>query len=385
MSSVTLAVLTYNGRELLDATLPSVLAQRTPGELRVLVVDDGSTDGTVEHVRKRWPQVDILPLPRNVGVSAALNHAVRAAQTEFVALLNNDVELDAGWLERLVKVLQAHPEAASASGKLLRYHDRERIDAAGDVLLRSAAGINRGAGEVDHGQYERPEAVFGACAGAALYRRCAFDVVGRFDETFFAYLEDVDWSMRAQLAGFSARYEPSAVGFHMGGATTRRDRGRFLRLQRRNQVLLIAKTLPASMVLRHGWRMAIHLALVLAASARDGDLRQLLGGWGAALRMLPGALRQRRAARAVRRVRPRDIEALMAAGLPSGAGVRRLLFELAPDRAQRQIASMAPSQQRQLTDFTIERLPTGVTGSSTAAPSRAALTEPARAAGAVCA
>jgi GT2 family glycosyltransferase len=320
-SSVTLAILTYDGRELLEATLPSVLAQRSPGEVHVLVVDNGSSDGTVEHVRRRWPQVDVLRLPRNVGVSAALNHAVGAAQTEFVALLNNDVDLDAGWLAPLVRTLQAHPEAASASGKLLRYHDRERIDAAGDVLLRSAAGINRGAGELDRGQYDRPEAVFGACAGAALYRRCAFDVVGAFDETFFAYLEDVDWSMRAQLAGFSARYVPTAIGFHMGSATARRNRGLYVGLQRRNQLLLIAKTFPASMLLRHGWRMAIHLVLVLAASARDGDLVQLH-------------------VRAVRRVRPRDVEALMAAGPPSGAGVcRRLLFEVAPHRAQKALAN----------------------------------------------
>jgi GT2 family glycosyltransferase len=343
--SVTLAVLTYNGCELLDATLPSVLAQRSDGDLVVLVIDNGSTDGTALHVRERWPQVELLELPDNVGVAAALNRGVRASRTELVALLNNDVELDAGWLAPLEVALGAHPEAASASGKLLRYHDRERIDAAGDVLLRSAAGINRGAGELDRGQYDRPEAVFGACAGAALYRRCAFDVVGAFDETFFAYLEDVDWSMRAQLAGFSARYEPTAIGFHMGGATTRRNRGRYLRLQRRNQVLLIAKTFPASTLVRHGWRMAIHLSLVLVASARDGDLDQLLAGWAAALRMMPGALRRRRAVRATRRVRPRDVEALMIAGPPAGTGMRRrLLFEIAPDRAQRQIASAPDSQ-----------------------------------------
>ena len=339
--SVTLAVLTYNGRDLLDATLPSVLAQRSDGELRVLVVDDGSSDGTVEHLGRRWPEVQVLALGENVGVTAALNRAVSTAKTDFVALLNNDVELAADWLPRLMDALEAHPEAGTACGKLLRYHEPDRIDAAGDVLLRSGAGINRGAGELDRGQYDRAEEVFGASAAAALYRRSAFDVVGDFDESFFAYLEDVDWSMRAQLAGFSAWYEPAAVGYHMGSATTQRDSSRFVGLSRRNQLLLIAKTFPAAMLMRHSWRIAIHLMLVLAGSACDGNLGQTLRMWAAAVRMLPGAVRRRRLVRATRTVAPRDVEAVMAAGLPrtlSAAG--RLAFELAPCSGQLRLAAV---------------------------------------------
>ncbi len=249
----------------------------------------------------------MLELPENVGVAAALNRAIDATATEFVALLNNDVELAPGWLAPLLAALEAHPEAASATGKLLRYDDRERLDAAGDVLLRSAAVINRGAGELDRGQYDRPEAVFGACAGAALYRRAAFDAVGPFDETYFAYLEDVDWAMRAQLAGFAARYEPAAVGFHMGGATTRRRPGFYGRLQRRNQLLLVAKTFPAGTLARHGWRIAATQLVSLAASAREGMLREHAGAWGEAARMLPRALRRRRALQRA----------------PPGAGARR--------------------------------------------------------------
>jgi GT2 family glycosyltransferase len=330
--SVTVVVLTYNGRELLDATLPSVLAQDAP----VLVVDNGSEDGTAAYVRERWPAVRVLELAENVGVAAALNRGVAATATELVALINNDVELAPGWLGPLLATLAAHPEAASATGKLLRYHDRDRLDAAGDVLLRSAAVINRGAGEIDRGQYDRPEAVFGACAGAALYRRSAFDEIGPFDETYFAYLEDVDWGMRAQLAGFSARYEPVAVGFHMGGATTRRRPGFYGRLQQRNQLLLVVKTFPAGTLARHGWRIAATQLVSLAASARQGVLREHLGAWGEAARMLPAALRRRRGLQRGRRAPVRDVEALMAAGVPPqlGRGLR-VLFEIAPGVARR--------------------------------------------------
>jgi len=231
---VTLAILNYNGRELLDVVVPSVLALRGADCARVMVVDNGSTDGSREHIRASWPTVEVLEISHNIGVAAALNRAVTASDSELVALLNNDIELEPEWLTDLSHALDAHPEAASASGKLLRFHDRSTIDAAGDLMLWSGAVINRGYGMRDEGQFDQPQAVFAACAGAALYRRSAFEVVGCFDESFFAYLEDIDWGMRAQLAGFSSRYVPTAVGYHVGGATTRLRKGFYGRLQRRN-------------------------------------------------------------------------------------------------------------------------------------------------------
>ena len=248
----TVAILNYDGRDFLDVVIPSVLAQRYQG--RVVVVDNGSNDGSVEHLAERWPSVDVIPIPQNVGVAAALNRAVAESDTEYIALLNNDIELEPDWLGELVATLDAHLEAASASGKLLRYHEREIIDAAGDLLLWSSAVFNRGAGERDRGQFDEPGAVFAVSAGAALYRRSAFDVVGGFDESFFAYLEDIDWSMRAQLLGLGSWYTPTAIGYHMGGATTGRPARFYARHQRRNQLLLVIKTFPTSALLRHGWK-----------------------------------------------------------------------------------------------------------------------------------
>ena len=142
--------------------------------------------------------------------------------------------------------------------------------------------------------------------------------------------------MRAQLAGLGARYEPAAVAFHMGGATTRRRKGYYGRLQRRNQLLLVAKTFPAGTLARHGWRVALTQLLSLAASARAGDLRDHLGAWGEAARMLPAALRRRRAVQRGRRTLVREVERMMAAGVPAGLSrPLRLLFELAPDAARR--------------------------------------------------
>ncbi len=298
--AVTAIVLNYNGRELLDVILPSLAAQTYPN-LAVTVLDNGSSDGSPELVRERWPDVRVIALPHNVGVAAALNRGLETVQTELVALLNNDIELDPGWLEELVAHLETHPEAASASGKLLRFNSRDVIDAAGDGMRWSSAAFNRGSGEVDRGQFDRPEPVFSACAGAALYRRSAFDDVGLFDEDFFAYLEDVDWSLRAQLRGYASRYVPGAVAYHMRGATTSGSLNRYRVMQRRNQIWLVVKNYPLGAMLRRAPGILLLNAGLALQDARQGGLGGTLRGWWAALRGLPTMLRKRRDVQRARR------------------------------------------------------------------------------------
>jgi GT2 family glycosyltransferase len=334
---VTIAILTYDGRELLDVVVPSVLALRTADAARVLVLDNGSRDGSPDYVRARWPTVEILEIPCNIGVAAALNRAVlAAAESELVALLNNDVELDPDWLLELSRALEDHPEAASASGKLLYFHDRSTIDAAGSLVLWSGAVIGRGHGMRDGGQFDTATPLFGANGAAALYRRSAFDLVGLFDGSFGGYFEDVDWYMRAQLAGFTSRYVPSAVAYHIGSATTRRFGGLPGRQQRRTTPLLIVKDFPADALLRHGWKVVVNQLLSLAASVRDGKLREQLHAWVELLPMLPRALRARRVIHGSRVASTRELDAAIEASLPwHGSRAERLLFELAPRAAGR--------------------------------------------------
>jgi GT2 family glycosyltransferase len=308
--SVTALVLSYDGKHLLSTMLPSLLAQTYP-DLAVTVIDNGSSDGTEEHVREHWPQVRVLRLEDNIGVAAALNRGIESSTTELVALLNNDIELDPRWLERLVAVLNEHPEAASASGKMLRFDARDVIDAAGDGMRWSSAVFNRGGGEPDRGQYDRSEEVFSACAGAALYRRPALREVGPFDEDFFAYLEDIDWGLRAQLLGFTSRYVPNAVGFHMRGATTGRDKPRYRLPQRRNQIWLVAKNYPGAALVRHAPEIALLTLGQAVQDLREGVLGAALRGWWEALTGLPRVLRKRRAIQRSRRVDLRRLDAII--------------------------------------------------------------------------
>jgi GT2 family glycosyltransferase len=330
---VTAVVLTYDRRDLLDVILPSLERQTLP-DLRVLVVDNGSRDDSAAYVRGRWPAMEVLALPSNVGVAAALNRGLAAAaDCEHIALLNNDLELEPDYLELLVQTLDRHPEAASATGKMLSFHDRARFDGAGDKFMWSGAATHRGYGERDTGQYDRPEAVFSPCAGAAVLRRAAFDVVGPFDEDFFAYLEDVDWGLRAQLAGFSARYEPAAVAYHMGGATTQGDRRRYDRLQRRNQLWLVAKNYPARALVRHAGKLVLHQGGWLVSAARDRALREQLAALAAALHGLPGVMRKRRAVQATRRASLAQLDAVVSPEPYAGDSFARRLRSIGGELA----------------------------------------------------
>jgi GT2 family glycosyltransferase len=299
--SVTAIVLNYDGAALLDIVIPSLERQTYP-RLTLMIVDNGSTDGSVEMVREHWPDVRLVEIEENVGVARALNRGIEESDTELVALLNNDIELEPRWLEELVAALLQHPDAASASGKLLRFDRRDVIDAAGDGMRWSSAAFNRGAGQHDSGQFDRPEPVFSACAGAALYRRAAFEDVGPFDEDFFAYLEDIDWSLRAQLRGYASRFVPAAVAYHMRGATTRGARNRYRVMQRRNQIWLVLKNYPLAALVRRLPGIVLLNAGLALHDAREGALGSTLRGWLAALAGVPQVLRKRRQIQRSRRV-----------------------------------------------------------------------------------
>ena len=298
---VAVVIPTWNGRDYLDVVLPSLRAQSF-GAHRVTVVDNGSSDGTAEHLRERYPEVHLVELGANMGFAAAVNRGIEASEGEFVAVVNNDLELVPDWLEEMVAALREHPGAGSATGKMLFYDRRDTIDGAGDFTSWYAISAPRGRGETDRGQYDAPEPVFSACGGAALYRRAALDAVGLFDEDFFAYVEDVDWGFRAQLAGWTCRYVPRAVAFHMGGATSARVPNLSRYLFFRNTLSLVAKDWPRAALARHPHRLALFFGKSVVASIRGRWFGALARATRDALLGLPRTLRKRRAVQRSRQV-----------------------------------------------------------------------------------
>lgn len=317
---LTVAVATYNGRHLLETVLPSLAAQSFR-DFEVVVVDDASSDDTLTWLAEQWPEVQVIALEQNGGVTAALNVCASAGAGELVGLFNNDLELHHDCLAELVAALSEYPEAGSAGAKLLDFHQRDLIDGAGDVFTWGAVAGRRGHGERDRGQYDEPCAIFGACAGAALYRRTAFEQVGGFDEDFFAIYEDVDWDLRAQLAGFACRYVPSAIVYHMGSATIGPSTNDFGRYQIwRNSLWIVIKDLPLAALLRHGPRLLLGQAVHLALAVRERQLKVLARAWRDALRGMPGALRKRREVQARRRISARALDQVIGQDGGSSSG-----------------------------------------------------------------
>jgi GT2 family glycosyltransferase len=329
-AAVTIVVPSWNGRHLLEKSLPSITRQGRAAA-RILVVDNGSTDGTVEYLSSEWPGVECIGLPENLGFAAAANAGIRAVSTPFVALVNNDVELEDGWLDAMVEALEHDPGAGYAAGKMMSFFERDTIDDTGTVFTWYATSWNRGKGELDTGQYDSPGYVFGACAGAALYRSHAFERVGPFDEDFFAYAEDTDWALRAQLLGIRCRYTPSAVSYHMGQATSRRMPQLTLRLGFRNTVYLVVKSFPASELVRNAPRLAYWWMKTLYGSVKDGWARAFLSAQVEVFRRLPSLLRKRRE---IQRARVTD-SAYLRSVISVEAPPSHLLSRLSPRRGGR--------------------------------------------------
>jgi GT2 family glycosyltransferase len=290
---VAVVIPNFNGARWLPGVLESVAAQ-TVAPADVLVVDDGSSDGSAALLAARFPEVRVLALGENGGFARAANAGIATVRAEAVALVNTDVVLEPDWLQRAVAALAAAPAAASVATKLVDLDDASLLYDAGDVLRRDGACEQRGRFERDGGRYDRPGEVFSACAGAALYRRSALLAAGGFEERFGTYLEDVDLGLRLRLAGWSCRWEPRAVARHAGGGSSaqlRRGPGAWVE---RNTLLLVARAfrfrwLPLVAYRQLGW--AWH-------AARAGRLRDHVAGARMALPLLPAFLRERRALRA---------------------------------------------------------------------------------------
>jgi GT2 family glycosyltransferase len=294
MPDVTLAIVNYNGRRHLEDLLASIHRQ-TYTDYVVNVVDDCSTDDAREYVEREWPQVRWLGSETNCGISATMARAAASAATEFVAVLNNDLELDERWLEELVAALRARPGAAAVEGKTLEFGRRTHLDGAGDLLRRNGYPDRRGQGQPDGAAWDAGCEIFAVSGTAALYRRAAFEDVGFYDADFRGYYEDVDWGYRARLRGWSAWYVPAARAFHKGSASVGREPGPFTSLIIRNQILMLVKDVPWPLALRWGPRIAWFQLLWLPRNWRAGIGGHHVRALAGVARELPRTLRKRRA------------------------------------------------------------------------------------------
>ena len=267
----TIIIPNYNGLNFMQPCLDALKAQ-TCQDFDLLVVDNGSTDGSVEWLRER--EVPGIFLEENTGFSGAVNVGIRAAKTPYVILLNNDTEAEPEYVAELIQAIEASPRIFSVSPKMVQLYDKEKMDDAGDMYTLMGWAYQRGVGR-ETWRYQRPCAVFSACAGAAIYRREVFEEIGYFDEMHFAYLEDIDVGYRAKIAGYWNRYCPTAVVYHVGSGTSGSKYNPFkVRLAARNSIYLNYKNMP-------GWQLALNsLPIALGMGVKYLFFRRL--GFGSA-------------------------------------------------------------------------------------------------------
>lgn len=306
---VTVVVVTWNGRAHLERCLPA-LARQTYPAFDVVVVDNGSRDGTVAWLQRDWPRHQVVALDENVGFAAANNLAFAETTAEWLALLNNDAVPEPGWLAALVAAVEGQPRVASAASLMAFDAAPDVINSAGIAVDPTGIAWDRlGGRPVSAG--EQATEVFGASAGAGLFRRAALlDAAERkpeampavFDERFFMFMEDVDLAWRLRLRGWTSVYAPEARVRHCASASAGEGSAFKNRLLARNKIWTVLKDYPALGLLPR-------LPLVLAYDLASAPYRLAIQGQTAALhgrldavRGLAPILRQRRAVQASRRV-----------------------------------------------------------------------------------
>jgi GT2 family glycosyltransferase len=243
LPSLSIVIPTYNGLNHLERCLTSVQQYAPPGT-QVIVVDDGSTDGTCFWLRKKHPEVEVLALPSNHGFCGAVNAGVARARREVVEMLNNDTEVSPGWAESALKHF-ADPSVGSVAPLVVFFDRPQVIDSAGQEYHICGWGKNRGYGHVLNEKYARSCDVFGPSGSSGFYRRAALQKTGVLLPEFSAYYEDVDLSFRLRWAGYRSIYEPASRVLHRESATYRRQRDQVVRLLARNEELVFWINLQA--------------------------------------------------------------------------------------------------------------------------------------------
>lgn len=331
--NVTALVVTWDSANDIRACLAALDAQ-DHADLEIVVLDNASCDGTVAAVEAhiaagtRHP-TSLVRLERNLGFCGAVNRGIRASSAAAVLLANPDAEASPGCVRLLVDVLAAHPSCGSVQPKVLRRGKQTAegsavIDTTGHVLTRPRLVLNRGAGAADDGSFDTAGEVFGVSGALALHRRSMLDDVAReldgqrefLTEDLIAYFDDVELDLRARMRGWTARYEPRALGLHARAGASRRRRRRVRSLNVANHLLVILGTEPAWTLVRDAWLVVPVWLLRLVAATARAPFAMIMAI--ARLRLLPRAFARGRSDRRRATVAPAEVVSTWIRPLPVG-------------------------------------------------------------------
>lgn len=313
---------------MLETCLAS-LEKQTSDNFSVTVVDNGSTDDSVDKLRRDFPQVKCISLPENTGFAAGVNRGIEQAEGRWLFLLNNDIEVADDCIFEIEKFIQSQQNFDCIAVKMINYHSRQYLDGAGDAYLRGGAGYRLGTMEKDSVFYSTSRQVFGACAGAAVYSRKFFETAGLFDEDYFAYLEDVDLNVRGVRRNLKTYYLAGAKVYHIGSATTGSKINPFtIRQSTKNSIHTLTKNYPVSLMVRFLPVIIVYQFLWFVFCVKKGKLLSYISGIIRALAETPKMLGKRRS------------------NLENGHNIKAVEFAVILRNAEREVIDSIMSRRR---------------------------------------
>lgn len=313
---VSVIIPNYNGEEHLKECLDS-LKNQSFNNFEVIVVDNNSSDNSVEIISNEYSYVKLIKMKNNTGFSKAVNAGIKYAlnnkSTEYFVLLNNDIKCDKDFINELINGF-TEPDTGSVASKMLNYFNPEIIDDAGDFINKRGLPTARGNKKKDSPEFNKEKFIFSACAGAAAYRREVFETVGLFDEDFFAYFEDIDLGFRMQLLEYKCFYNPRAVCYHKRGATFSSQGELTTMLCEKNLVSLRIKNYPFSLLLKYQLIFFFSRIVRYYRFRRDYSFKifvYALKGYLKGLSEIPKSLKKRNAVQKNRKLDSKQIENLL--------------------------------------------------------------------------
>jgi len=310
MPEISVIIVNWNGKQFLAECL-GALRRQSFRNFETILVDNGSTDGSVDYVRNCFPEVKLLPLPDNRGFTGGNIAGLEHARGDLIVLLNNDTEAHPAWLEELHKARATFPHAGSFASKMMYFDQRERIENCGFGLGTAGVTVDLGRDQLDGPEWTTPREVFGACGGAVAYRRSMLDDIGFLDPDFFMVYEDVDLSFRAQLRGYRCMYIPSAIVFHRYRATLGARPARQVFYSQRNIEYVYFKNMPGELILLSLLQRFLYEIGAAIYFARSGTASSFLRSKFEALKHFPALLRKRRQIQQAKTVETSRMLALM--------------------------------------------------------------------------
>ena len=275
-------ILNYNTRDYLKRFLPGLIASCQGQDAQVVVADNASSDGSVDLLKTEFPEVPLIQLDRNYGFTGGYNRALEQLEADYYLLINSDIEVPEGWLQPLVDWMDSHPRCGACGPKLLSYAQKDRFEyagAAGGLLDRYGYPFCRGRIlqhiETDHGQYDTPAHVLWVSGACLLVRASVWKALGGLDERFFCHMEEIDLCWRMQLQGWEVTLVPLSSVYHIGGGTLPNESPFKLRLNFRNNLLLLENNLPATFMARMAHQVG-HDRASLERKARKKARRRIL-------------------------------------------------------------------------------------------------------------